>query len=777
MPTDSPAERRSEDVLEALPHIVWTADENGSVDYANRRWLEYSGLGLEETLGPGGARAIHPEDREAAVGKWLEAVPRRATFEAEYRVRRFDGEYRWFSVLAEPTLGPDGRFRGWVGVWTDVDDRRRAEAALRASEERYRAFVELQAEAVWRFELEEPVEAGLPEDEQLERFYRHGYLAECNDAMARMYGLSGAGEIVGARLGDLLPPQPHNLDYLRAFVRSGYRLTDAETLEPDREGRERRFLNNLVGVVEAGRLLRAWGTQRDVTEAWRAEAAVRELNAGLEARVRERTAELERREELLRAVVESAPVVLFALDEKGAFTLSQGRGLRALGLAPGEVVGRSALEVYRDEPGVLADVRRALGGEALANVAQVGGATFETWYAPSRDEGGRVVGAVGVALDVTEREGTAAALRESGAFFRALFEVSPDAIFLIDPHAESPPWAILECNEAAGRMNGYAREELLGRSIDLLHPTNDPPAEREAYLEKLRRRGVVRVEAVHRRKDGQLVEIEAATSLVRLGGRELLLGIDRDVTDRKRVQATLARANRELEEKNAEQETFIYTVSHDLRAPLLSIQGMSDLLGEAVAGGDAEEARFLLGRVTKNVEKMGQLLQDLLTFSRVGRLEEEAEGLNLGDAVAATLGELEPRLEGRGVALELPERWPRVVYPPSDAYQLVANLLSNAAKWAGRPGEPPRVRLGWEAGGDEVTLRVSDNGPGVPPEHRERVFGLFQRLDPKAEGTGVGLAIVKRIAERHAGKVWVEDSPLGGATFAVTLPTGAKVGR
>jgi signal transduction histidine kinase/DNA-binding response OmpR family regulator len=145
--------------------------------------------------------------------------------------------------------------------------RGEAQAALRASEERYRAFIELTSEAVWRVEMEVPVDTSLPADAQLEQFYRHTYLAECNDAMAHMYGYGAAAELVGARLGDLLPQtDPANLEYLRAFVGSGYRLTEAESNEVDRDGRPRHFVNNLYGIVQGGRLVRAWGSQRDVTE-------------------------------------------------------------------------------------------------------------------------------------------------------------------------------------------------------------------------------------------------------------------------------------------------------------------------------------------------------------------------------------------------------------------------------------------------------------------------------------------------------------------------------
>ncbi|HEY9013487.1 MAG TPA: response regulator [Gemmatimonadales bacterium] len=153
------------------------------------------------------------------------------------------------------------------------------EAALRASEERYRAFIEQTAEGVWRFELDQPVPVSLPPDEQIDRFYAHAYLAECNDAVAHMYGYEKASQLIGTRLGEMMPrTDPQNLEYLRAFVRS-YRLTDAESHEVDREGNERYFLNNLIGIVADGQLLRAWGSQRDVTASRQAEAAIQTSEA------------------------------------------------------------------------------------------------------------------------------------------------------------------------------------------------------------------------------------------------------------------------------------------------------------------------------------------------------------------------------------------------------------------------------------------------------------------------------------------------------------------
>ncbi|HWG86112.1 MAG TPA: HAMP domain-containing sensor histidine kinase [Deinococcales bacterium] len=232
----------------------------------------------------------------------------------------------------------------------------------------------------------------------------------------------------------------------------------------------------------------------------------------------------------------------------------------------------------------------------------------------------------------------------------------------------------------------------------------------------------------------------------------------------------LESANRVLEERNAEQETFIYTVSHDLRTPLLSLRGMAELLGEALEARDDEEARFMLGRIRGNVDRMGELLDDLLSFSRAGRDKEDAAPHDLGEVAQRVMQELEGSLRDRAARLEAPNEWPRVTCSASESYQVLANLIGNALKFGGRPDEAPRVRVTWRPAGDFVHLTVEDNGRGVPERYRDKVFALFQRLDPSAPGTGVGLAIVKRIAERLGGRAWVEDSSLGGAAFHVTLP-------
>ncbi|HEX8494936.1 MAG TPA: ATP-binding protein [Pyrinomonadaceae bacterium] len=245
-----------------------------------------------------------------------------------------------------PIRDEDGRVVGVVLVFHDTTDHRRREEDLRTSEERYRAFVKNSSEAIWRFELEQPVSIDLPEDELIDECYKYGYLAECNNMMAEMYGFADAKEIVGARLGDfVVRSDPANIEYLRAFIRSGFRLTNAESHEIDREGQPKYFLNNLIGIVENRLLLRAWGTQSDITERKRAE----EERAQLLAREQQARAIAERaadRTERLQTITAALSEALTP-EQVSAVVLNQ--GLTALGAQAGSVTllnaQRTELEV------------------------------------------------------------------------------------------------------------------------------------------------------------------------------------------------------------------------------------------------------------------------------------------------------------------------------------------------------------------------------------------------------------------------------------------------
>jgi PAS domain S-box-containing protein len=261
------AELRYRRLAETVPVIVWMDDARHRMTYQNPAADRFYGRTLTEETSTTWYEGIHPEDRDRVMDSYRENSARPVPFQHMYRLRRADGQYRWFIEIGVPRYSDDGAFIGFTGVDVDVDDLKQASVGLEEAEARYRHFIEQSSEGIWRLEMDVPVPTTLPEDEQIRLWYERCYFAECNLAMARMYGFAAPEELLGARLRDLLPPDdPTNLEMLRGFIRAGYRMVNAESHELDRHGRRKYFLNSLVGVIEDGCMVRSWGTQQDITE-------------------------------------------------------------------------------------------------------------------------------------------------------------------------------------------------------------------------------------------------------------------------------------------------------------------------------------------------------------------------------------------------------------------------------------------------------------------------------------------------------------------------------
>ena len=229
----------------------------------------------------------------------------------------------------------------------------------------------------------------------------------------------------------------------------------------------------------------------------------------------------------------------------------------------------------------------------------------------------------------------------------------------------------------------------------------------------------------------------------------------------------------ELEAKNAELERFTYTVSHDLKSPLLTIKGFLGYLERDLERGDGERVRSDFRRISAAATKMEQLLDELLELSRVGRVANPPEEISFGELAREVVESVRGQEAASGAELRVAGELPVVFGDRVRLREVLENLVENALKFMGDQ-RSPRVEIGCRGGGEDPVLYVRDNGIGIAPEYQEKVFGLFDRLDVKVEGTGVGLAIVRRIVEVHGGRVWIESPGEGlGSTFCFTLPAGA----
>lgn len=247
-------------------------------------------------------------------------------------------------------------------------------------------------------------------------------------------------------------------------------------------------------------------------------------------------------------------------------------------------------------------------------------------------------------------------------------------------------------------------------------------------------------------------------------------GARMEIDRREQAKAERERLIGELEARNTELEQFAYTVSHDLKAPLITVTSYIGALREDLADGDQEAIDDDLQRMNRAACKMVQLLDDVLQLSRVGRLCEPSLHAPMAELVGEALELVLPPFEEHGIHVDIEPDLPVLFGDRQRLVQVFQNLIDNAAKFV-RNREHPRIEITGRLMEGEVICVVRDNGIGIAPRHHDRVFGLFEQLDPKAEGTGVGLALVKRIIDVHGGRIWIESEGEGrGCSFCFSLP-------
>lgn len=605
-----------------------------------------------------------------------------------------------------------------------------------------------------------------------------GRMVWCNDAMGRMLGWP-CDELVRMRIPDI------DAEWTPAsWARARQEFEAHEQIVV--RTRLRRRDGELVPVeIHADRMdvdgeEVAFSTLRDMT-------AAREI----EVRLQQQVAELDERRRFIENMMNTSPDILWVYDLRDRRSLYLSRQFeRVLGYSADEVLdlGESILpdlihpdDYARYQAEILPRYTGLADGEVLPlrfRVRHRDGSwrviqAREVIHA--RDDDGRPTQVFGLARDVTDE--TRAEVR-----YRTVLRTSIDGFWIYDFDG-----GFLEVNDAYCAMSGYSRDELLAMRIQDVDAL-ESPEETVAHIVKVRTEGHDRFETRHRRKDGSLVDIEVSVQLIPHSGGVCTAFI-RDVSDRKQAEAAERRLREEIERSSREMEQMLYVASHDLRSPLLSVQGFGSLLEYDLAGlartldavpmapdvraevdrilGDvAPEALDFIG---KGVQRMDALLTGLLKVSRAGRVVAAPRVLDMAQLVRKVTSAVEFQVRGAGVEVAV-DPLPPCVGDPAMMAQVFGNLLDNALKYLD-PARPGRIAIRGEAVNGEAIYTVEDNGIGIAPEHFQKVFLMFHRLDPnRGTGEGIGLTIVRTLMERQGGRVWLESRPGEGTRFRVALP-------
>ena len=507
----------------------------------------------------------------------------------------------------------------------------------------------------------------------------------------------------------------------------------------------------------------------------------RQLLASIETAIHKSGIEkrLEESEEWLATTLMSIGDAVIATDAAGCVKSMNHVAERLTGWKQGDAVGKPMTDVFNIINGETGEeienpVTKILREGVVVELADQttlmakDGAKIpiDDSFAPIKNDKGGIIGTVLAFRDVTERKAAEDALRESEERFRRMFESMSDAVAVYEVVDGGKDFIFKDFNRAAEKVDEIKREDLIGRSVLDVFPAVVDFGLFDVF-QRVWQTGKPEHHPISFYKD-ERIDGWRENYIYKLPSGEIV-AIYEDVTERKQVDEEREHLVKELEAKNSEMERFTYTVSHDLRSPLTTIQGFASVLRMDMENGETERVKKNLKYIENGIIKMARLLNDTLELSRIGRVANPSEDVPFGELVSEALEQTSEQVKSGGVEISVSEGSPAVRVDRIKIVEVLVNLIENSINYMG--DEPhPRIDIGYRIDKDETVFFVHDNGIGIDPELHEKVFELFCKLDRSTKGTGAGLAIVKRIIEVHEGCIWIESEKGDGCAVCFTLP-------
>jgi PAS domain S-box-containing protein len=480
-----------------------------------------------------------------------------------------------------------------------------------------------------------------------------------------------------------------------------------------------------------------------------------------------------------RTVVSNMPVVTFVTDEHGIFTLSEGMGLAKLGLKPGQVVGLSLFDVYKDHPSIIQSLKNALDGYPQRQEIEVQNFVYDVTYTPIKNELGKVISIIGVSNDITERKRAEERLAESeqklSAFFSSMTEMVVLHELVFDHNNEVTNYRIIDCNSAYTEITGIKKENAAGRLATEVYQTETAP-----YLDEFSKVALTGIPYEYTTYYAPM-DKHFMISVVS-PAKDKFATITTDITEIQQIKESIS-------EKNKELENYLYVASHDLRTPLVNIHGFSQRLQKHISTikdfivesniDESNKASIIkviddeiprtLNFVFSNVSKMDTLINGLLQISRTGRIKMSIKKVDMAQMFKTIVANLNFQITEINAKIEIDDV-PACYGDNSQLNQLFTNIITNAIKYR-HPNRPLNIKITSRSRYNKITYIISDNGIGIATRHQKRVWDVFYRVDSSSAqaGEGLGLSIAKRITDKHKGKIWVESEEGNGSTFFVEL--------
>ena len=796
---------RFQNLANAIPQIVWVNNSAGEQEYLNERWLEYTGLSYEVSLADSG-QAIHPADRSQAFALWQEAYAQGAPYTHEMRLRRADGVYRWHLMRTVPVRNTEGKIINWYGTATDIDDRKRAELNqqfLANLTHQLRMLLDPE-------EMRETVVSALGRYLNVERCGLHE-VDVTNDRVI-IHG-SWRKQAVPDQSGTY-PLSSFVTAALQQTISEGQSTTVSDAFTDPRtttawESYQRLGVRAFAFTpyLEKGRWVALLGVDCAEPRVWQVDEVelLEEITNRFWPLIEKARAEQALRASAiqLRLITDATPGLISYVDAEQRYRFVNAAYESWFGLTRDQIIGSQIRDLLGTEtyPQIEPYIQAALAGQQVT-FQQIyprhDGAqrTAMVTYVPQFEQDENEPTAAGnvpptqvagfhiLLTDITELKETEAALRASEELSRrqlaelqAVYATAPIGLAVLDCDLR-----YVRLNERLAEINGRPIKEHWGRTVreivpalaDIAEPhlrhviaTGEPVLGLEINGETAAQPGVERS------------WLESCYPLATANGQ--VLGVNvviQDITERKRYERELQQINetlelrvaertRELTQRYEELDRFAYVASHDLKAPLRAIEHLATWISE-----DADEllpakSKAHLDKMRSRIKRMEGLLDDLLAYSRADRYTSKPEKVDTGQLVDEVI-KLFALPEGFAITAQ--PAMPVAVTERVPLELILRNLLSNAIKHHNR--RDGHVQVTARDLGKTIEFAVSDDGPGIDPQFHERIFQMFQTLQPrdKVEGSGIGLAVVKKVLESRGGKINVESAEGQGATFKFIWP-------
>jgi PAS domain S-box-containing protein len=744
------SEERFRTLADNISQLAWMADTNGSIFWFNKRWYEYTGTTHDEIKQKGLSIIVDPDYFEEVMSGYVESVKSGKPWTATFPMRKYDGSYRWFLSHAMPIYNGDHTIIRWFGTNTDVTDLREVQQQLHVAAERFQRMMSSNIIGLVIADFDGSIISGNDYYYNLTGYTEEEFtkkLVTWKSITPPEYLPMDYHAIDQMRQNGSFPP--YEKEYIR---KDGTRIwvLIAFTALP---GSENRCIAYILDISDRKYALKE---------------------------AQQRHAEIE-------AILNSITDGYIIMNPEGYIEQMNERARSMIGwteqiaaLPAEERIGKLH---FLNEAGERYPIEqipswRALHGETVREmILQLKFNNKSIWLTSSASPivfDGKMLGAILEFADITELHKLQEQIAEERNFVNAILQTSGALITILDNNLR-----IIRFNKTCEEITGFTADEVKNRSIlDLFIPEEEQDALLKAAQHFNRDEPVLEHENHWKTKSGKkhFIRWRNTAWFDADGNVKIIIATGIDITDRLQLEQQLRSYKTNLEfraeelaESNQDLESFSYSVSHDLRSPLSAVKGFTNILQEDYFDKFDEEGREYLHRIKAGVDKMAELINDILNLSKIGRQQVKREIIDLSSMVRYYLKELTTIEPGRKTEFAIEENVmsnadPRLVHVELE------NLLRNAWKFTSKK-EITRIEFGSIHLDGKTVFYLRDNGIGFDQKFAKKIFEPFRRVHSENEygGTGIGLSIVQRVVKKHNGEIWAEGTPDVGAAFYFTL--------